>query len=105
MIFGEKVREGLREEAACELCLRRAERAWQSGQVERDEHERSTCMCAGSIREEGDKAGKVYCSPFLKEQAKETGLSLKGQRFSKCTRASSTGSWSDMLIPQPLQAR
>lgn len=90
MIFGEKVREGLWEKATCELCLRRAERAWWSDQVERDEQERSTCVCAGSIRKEDDKAGKVYWSPFLKEQAKETGLSLKGERFSRCSRASST---------------
>lgn len=51
---------------------------------------RSTCVCAGSIRKEDDKALKVYWSLFLKEQAKETGLSLKGQRFSECTWASST---------------
>lgn len=44
--------------------------------MEQDEQERSTCVCAGSIKKEEYKAGKVYWSPFLKEQAKETGLSL-----------------------------
>lgn len=84
--FGEKVREGLWEEAACELCLRPAERGLASGRVGHDAQKGDACVCAGNVGKEDSKAGKVDQSPSLKERAKEMGLSLKSRNFSKHAR-------------------
>lgn len=99
VIFCEKVREGLWEEAPCELGLTRAERAEQSGQGAvrwaREAH-----ACVQGVLKRGwqgwEGIGVHFWRNKLRRLVKDS-PSVSGPAAPVCP-----GSWLDMLILQPL---